>query len=140
MIVTSPERLAEIARDARRAGWQVWIHAIGDRGNRVALDAFEKAAESIPDAPDGASRPRIEHAQIVSLEDFPRFARYGVIASIQPTHATSDMRWAEDRVGSVPSGRGLRVAAAEVLGRRARRGKRRAGGIRERRCSGSMRR
>jgi predicted amidohydrolase YtcJ len=97
--VTSPERLAEIARDARRAGWQVWIHAIGDRGNRVALDAFEKAAESIPEAPDGASRPRIEHAQIVALEDFPRFARYGVIASIQPTHATSDKAWAEDRIG-----------------------------------------
>jgi predicted amidohydrolase YtcJ len=97
--VTSPEGLAEIARDARRAGWQLWIHAIGDRGNRVALEAFEKAAESIPEAPAGSSRPRIEHAQVVALEDFPRFAKDGVIASIQPTHATSDKDWAQERLG-----------------------------------------
>ncbi len=99
LLVTSPERLAEIARQARRAGWQLWIHAIGDRGNRIALDAFEKAAETFPEAPAGAGRPRIEHAQVVAPEDFPRFPRLGVIASVQPTHATSDMGWAEARVG-----------------------------------------
>ncbi len=99
LLRTSPERLAEIALAARRAGWQVWIHAIGDRGNRVALDAFESAAAAAPQAAEGATRPRIEHAQVVAPEDFPRFARLGVIASIQPTHATSDMPWAEDRVG-----------------------------------------
>ena len=99
LLVTPPERLAEVALAARRAGWQLWVHAIGDRGNRVALDAFEKAKDAVGAAPDGGDRPRIEHAQVVALEDFPRFARIPVIASIQPVHATSDMRWAEDRVG-----------------------------------------
>jgi predicted amidohydrolase YtcJ len=122
LLVTAPERLAEIAREARRAGWQVWIHAIGDRGNRIALDAFEAAAESVPDAPEGSSRPRIEHAQVVAPEDFPRFARYGVIASIQPTHATSDMPWAEDRLG--PS----RIAGAYAWRRLKTAGARLAGG------------
>ena len=122
LLVTAPERLAEIAREARRAGWQVWIHAIGDRGNRMALDAFEAAAESLPEAPEGSSRPRIEHAQVVAPEDFPRFARYGVIASIQPTHATSDMPWAEDRLG--PS----RIAGAYAWRRLKTAGARLAGG------------
>lgn len=99
LLVTPPERLAEVATAARRAGWQLWIHAIGDRGNRVALDAYEKAAAAVPHAPEGGDRPRIEHAQVVTSDDFPRFARLSVIASIQPVHATSDMRWAEDRLG-----------------------------------------
>jgi predicted amidohydrolase YtcJ len=120
--VTPPERLAEIAQMARRAGWQLWIHAIGDRGNRVALDAFEAAAEAIPDAPEGARRPRIEHAQVIAPEDFPRFGRFGVIASIQPTHATSDMPWAEERVG--PS----RIAGAYAWRRLKNAGARLAGG------------
>jgi predicted amidohydrolase YtcJ len=100
LIVTSEARLAEIATGTRKNGWQLWVHAIGDRGNRIALDAFEAAAEAVPDPPAGGTRPRIEHAQILALEDFPRFASLGVIASIQPTHATSDMPWAEARVGS----------------------------------------
>ncbi|HEV8231809.1 MAG TPA: amidohydrolase [Thermoanaerobaculia bacterium] len=100
LLVTAPDRLNEIARQAREKGWQLWIHAIGDRGNRVALDAFRKAvpggsAERRP-RPD---RPRIEHAQMIAPDDIPRFGREGVIASIQPTHATSDMPWAEARVG-----------------------------------------
>ena len=99
LLVTSAARLTEIATDARKNGWQLWVHAIGDRGNRNALDAFEAAAEAVPNPPIGGTRPRIEHAQIVSLEDFPRFANLSVIASIQPTHATSDMPWAEARVG-----------------------------------------
>jgi predicted amidohydrolase YtcJ len=92
-------RLTEIATEARRNGWQLWIHAIGDRANRVSLDAFEQAEKAVPEAPEGGGRPRIEHAQVVAPDDFPRFARYGVIASIQPTHATSDMGWAEQRLG-----------------------------------------
>ncbi|HEU5251045.1 MAG TPA: amidohydrolase [Thermoanaerobaculia bacterium] len=98
LLVTTPERLEAVARQASRHGWQLWIHAIGDRGNRVALDAFRKAASDA-----GGSvrrdRPRVEHAQVVALEDIPRFGREGVIASVQPTHATSDMPWAEARVG-----------------------------------------
>ncbi|MEP6802467.1 MAG: amidohydrolase [Acidobacteriota bacterium] len=99
LLVTPPERLAEVARQARHAGWQLWIHAIGDRGNRVALDAFASARKGEPKAPAGGDRPRIEHAQVIAPEDIPRFAREGVIASIQPTHASSDMEWAEKRVG-----------------------------------------
>jgi len=100
LLVTPPERLDEIARQARANRWQLWIHAIGDRGNRVALDALHKAAAIPASASDqGADRPRIEHAQVVAPEDIPRFGREGVIASVQPTHATSDMQWAEARVG-----------------------------------------
>ncbi len=98
--VTPPDRLAEAAVDARRHGWQLWIHAIGDRANRNALDAYAKAAAEMPRAPEGGDRPRIEHAQVIAPSDFPRFAALGVIASIQPTHATSDMPWAIDRLGA----------------------------------------
>lgn len=98
--VTPPERLAEAALEARRHGWQLWIHAIGDRGNRNALDAYAKAAAALPDSPAGGERPRIEHAQVIAPSDFPRFAALGVIASIQPTHATSDMPWAIERLGA----------------------------------------
>lgn len=95
LLVTPPERLDEIARQAREHGWQLWIHAIGDRGNRVALDALRKATG----AGGNATRPRIEHAQVIAAEDLPRFGRENVIASVQPTHATSDMGWAEARLG-----------------------------------------
>ena len=95
LLVTPRERLDEVARQAREKGWQLWIHAIGDRGNRVALDAFRKSAPS----KENATRPRVEHAQVIAPEDLPRFGREGVIASMQPTHATSDMPWAEARVG-----------------------------------------
>jgi predicted amidohydrolase YtcJ len=99
LLVTPPERLEAVAREARENGWQLWIHAIGDRGNRLALNAFREAAASVSHAPPGGRRPRIEHVQVVALEDIPRFAAENVIASIQPTHATSDMPWAEKRVG-----------------------------------------
>lgn len=99
LMVTPPERLEALAIEVRRNGWQLWIHAIGDRGNRMALDAFRKAVLAVPDAPAGSARPRIEHAQVVAIEDIPRFGFEGVIASIQPTHATSDMPWAVKRVG-----------------------------------------
>ncbi|MEO8430505.1 MAG: amidohydrolase [Acidobacteriota bacterium] len=100
LLVTPPARLKEIARAAREKGWQLWIHAIGDRGNREALDAFADAARATPRAPAGGDRPRIEHAQVIAASDIPRFSREGVIASVQPTHATSDMDWAERRLGS----------------------------------------
>jgi predicted amidohydrolase YtcJ len=121
LLVTSPERLTEIATGARKNGWQLWVHAIGDRGNRIALDAFEAAVEAVPDAPVGGTRPRIEHAQVLALEEFPRFASLGVIASIQPTHATSDMPWAEARVGASRIGgayawRRLKNSSARLAG------------------------
>ncbi len=80
---------------ANGMGFQVGIHAIGDLGNRMSLDAFERAQGGKP----SPLRNRIEHSQIITLEDIPRFAELGVIASMQPTHATSDMNMAEDRVG-----------------------------------------
>ena len=77
-------------------GYQTNIHAIGDRANRVALNAFENVRDSLGNQ---GLRHRIEHAQVVSLEDIPRFGELNIIASMQPTHATSDMNMAEDRVG-----------------------------------------
>lgn len=85
------EQFRAIVRAAAERGWQVAVHAIGDRANRLALDVFHGVS---PEA-----RMRVEHAQVVALEDLPRFAQQGVIASIQPTHATSDMNMAEERVG-----------------------------------------
>jgi len=82
--------------DADKAGLQVTVHAIGDRANRVALDAFESAAKA--NGPRDR-RDRIEHAQVVAPAEFSRFARLSVIASMQPSHQTTDMRWAEQRVG-----------------------------------------
>jgi predicted amidohydrolase YtcJ len=85
-----------MAASGLRSGFQVNIHAIGDRGNRIALDAIESALGLVPRA---NHRFRIEHAQVVSPEDIPRFAKLGVMPSMQPTHQTSDMGWAEARVG-----------------------------------------
>jgi predicted amidohydrolase YtcJ len=121
LLVTPPERLEAIARQARASGWQLWIHAIGDRGNRLSLDAFRRAA-SAPAPPGSVSRPRIEHAQVVAPEDVPRFGREGVIASMQPVHATSDMPWAEARVGPA------RIAGAYAWRTLKRAGARLAGG------------
>jgi len=96
LLVTPVAELERVARATAKAGWQLWTHAIGDRGNRVTLDAYAKAlAEVRPVDP----RFRIEHAQVVAPEDFRRFAALAVIASVQPTHATSDMPWAEARLG-----------------------------------------
>ena len=94
--VTPPEEIAKLAERAFRGGFQVWTHAIGDRANRTTLDAYEKALEA---AKPTDARPRIEHAQVIAPGDFERFAKLGVIASIQPTHATSDWSWAEARLG-----------------------------------------
>jgi predicted amidohydrolase YtcJ len=93
LIVSRPEHLAEVSRRAKAAGFQVNTHAIGDRGVRNAIDAYEAAGVTDQD------RFRIEHFQVVAPSDFARVARDGIIASMQPTHATSDMYWAEDRVG-----------------------------------------
>lgn len=90
------EELNEMVMKSIGNGYQTNIHAIGDRANDVVLNAYEKAKEEYGDQ---GLRHRIEHAQIVSLEDIPRFAELDLIASMQATHATSDMNMAEDRVG-----------------------------------------
>lgn len=90
------EELNEMVMKSIGNGYQTNIHAIGDRANDVVLNAYEEAKEEYGDQ---GLRHRIEHAQIVSLEDIPRFAELDLIASMQATHATSDMNMAEDRVG-----------------------------------------
>jgi len=95
--ITSPEELNASAVAVANAGWQLGVHAIGDAANRAVLDAFEAANSAVPDT---ELRFRVEHAQILAAEDIPRFAKLGVIASMQPTHATSDMPWAEKRIGA----------------------------------------
>jgi len=96
LLVTEPSALRAAMEKARRCGVQVATHAIGDRGNREVLDAY---AAVLGDAAGGDHRWRIEHAQVLALADIPRLATLGVIASMQPTHATSDMPWAEQRLG-----------------------------------------
>jgi len=96
LLVSRPEHIRAWADLALPRGWQVNVHAIGDRGNRIVLDAFDSALRKFPKADH---RFRIEHAQVLSPTDIPRFARLGVIPSMQATHQTSDMRWAQDRVG-----------------------------------------
>ena len=83
---------------AAKAGFQVNVHAIGDAANRQVLLGFEALQKELG-ARSTQLRHRIEHAQVIALADIPRFAKDQVIASIQPTHATSDMNMAEDRVG-----------------------------------------
>jgi predicted amidohydrolase YtcJ len=85
--ITSREALARLVRRAAEAGWPVAVHAIGDRANREALDAFEETRDAW--APLGL-RQRIEHAQLLAPEDIGRFASLGVAASVQFSHATSD--------------------------------------------------
>ncbi|KAM0747777.1 hypothetical protein T439DRAFT_317218 [Meredithblackwellia eburnea MCA 4105] len=80
-------------------GFQVCSHAIGDRANTIILDAYEKALPKGVDPLELDIRPRIEHAQIMTTHDIARMGRLGVVASFQPTHATSDMGYAELRVG-----------------------------------------
>ena len=96
IMTMEPEKLRALAIERDKAGFQLNFHAIGDRANRVVLDVFEAAAKA--NGPRDR-RDRIEHAQVVAASDFPRFARLQVIASMQPSHETSDMRWAEQRVG-----------------------------------------
>ncbi|HEV8337382.1 MAG TPA: amidohydrolase [Candidatus Polarisedimenticolia bacterium] len=96
-LITMPaEQLEQISREALRRGYQVCVHAIGDRANRMVLDAFQGALSLVPSADP---RFRIEHAQILSADDLPRLGRLGIIASMQPVHATSDMPWVPARLG-----------------------------------------
>ena len=129
-----PEELTRMIVERDAAGFQIALHAIGDKANRMALDGFTAAAknnlenynnrpkDAIYQLPCGISfnlvdsqkrafnpprkidfsdpcRHRIEHAQVVNPKDFPRFEELGIIASMQPTHAVSDKRWAEARLG-----------------------------------------
>ena len=96
LIRIQPERLQHVATEALKHGFQLNTHAIGDRGNRMVLDAYEAALKAVP---SGDHRFRVEHAQIIHSEDIPRFAQLGVIPAMQSSHQTSDMYWAGNRLG-----------------------------------------
>lgn len=95
LLTATGAHLEDVSRRAAETGFQVGIHAIGDRGALVAIDAMEKALGG----PRAERRFRLEHTQVVRVQDLERMARLGIIASMQPTHATSDMPWAGDRLG-----------------------------------------
>ncbi|QDI67432.1 amidohydrolase [Streptomyces calvus] len=96
LLQMEPAELNRRVQRILRGGYQAAVHAIGDLGNRVVLDAYEQAFRTVGDQ---GLRHRIEHAQVIALDDIPRFKRLGVIASMQPVHATDDMNMAETRVG-----------------------------------------
>lgn len=95
LLINREDQVRELFTITQRHGFQINYHAIGDYTNRLALDEFARLQSDEHDY-----RHRIEHAQIVSMEDIPRFLELNIIPSMQPTHATSDMNMAEDRVGS----------------------------------------
>jgi predicted amidohydrolase YtcJ len=92
LLLMPQDKLMDVLQRAKKSGIQVGIHAIGDRANRMVLDAYEKTEVK-------GLRWRIEHVQVLSRSDIPRLAQLDVIASMQPTHATSDGPWATDRLG-----------------------------------------
>jgi len=96
ILIVDPEKLKAMAIERDRLGFQLVFHAIGDKANRVALDAFESILRVNPPRD---RRDRIEHAQVVAPEDIPRFGKLQIIASMQPSHETNDMPWAEQRLG-----------------------------------------
>jgi len=93
LMLARPEHLEDVAKRGRAAGFQVNTHAIGDRGVRNVIDAYASAGVVAND------RFRVEHLQVIAPADVPRLVERGIIASMQPTHATSDMYWAEARLG-----------------------------------------
>jgi len=100
-LTQTPEDLRPMFKEALRRGIQVETHAIGDRANRLILDLYEEAMRSFPGDKYAVPGPRwrVEHAQILSEQDIPRFAKLGVIASMQPSHAISDLFFAPARLG-----------------------------------------
>ena len=97
LLLSAPAHIQDVATRALRAGFQVNTHAIGDRGNRLVLDAYDAALTKNPKADH---RFRVEHAQVIHHDDIPRFAQLGVIPSMQAVHQTSDMYWAGNRLGA----------------------------------------
>jgi len=95
------EHASSILEAALRNGTQVSIHAIGDRGNREVLQWYKDALDAIPVSERANPDPRwrIEHSQIIHVDDIPLFAKYGIIPSMQPSHAIGDLFFAVDRLG-----------------------------------------
>src|SRR6476646_3366450 len=100
-LTQKPEELRPMFEEALRRGIQVETHAIGDRANRLILDLYEQAFKAVPPGERKIQEPRwrVEHAQILTEQELPRFGRLGVIASMQPSHAISDLFFAPARLG-----------------------------------------
>ena len=122
LLLIDPKVLKATTVAALRNRWQVATHAIGDRGNALVLDAYAGALKAVPEAHD--ARLRVEHAQVIRKEDVRRFAELGIIASMQPSHASDDMRWAD-----APSARGVSTGPMPGAGSRARRSRWRSAAI-----------
>jgi predicted amidohydrolase YtcJ len=101
LLRNSPEEVLRIAIAGLKTGIQIQTHAIGDRGNRIALDQYEKALAAVPADQRAVADPRfrIEHVQVIGAADMARFRRLGVVASMQTSHAISDMLFAPARLG-----------------------------------------
>jgi predicted amidohydrolase YtcJ len=106
--LTPQDKGLALMKQAKAVGAQVAMHAIGDRGNRMVLDWFEQSLKDKNGASDKTARWRIEHAQIVADTDVPRFAKLGVIASMQPSHAIGDLYFAPARLGQARLHEGYR--------------------------------
>jgi len=102
LLLNTETQLLPILEQALRSGLQIETHAIGDRGNRMVLDLYERAFDAVPVAERSLAEPRwrIEHAQVLDRADLPRFSALGVIASMQPSHAISDLYFAPARLGA----------------------------------------
>ncbi len=101
LMLTTYETIMPVLHTALRDGIQVNTHAIGDKANKLVLDWYEEAFATIPASERAVADPRwrIEHSQILDIEDIPRFAQLGVIPSMQPSHAIGDLHFAVDRIG-----------------------------------------
>jgi predicted amidohydrolase YtcJ len=98
LTLTPTDSIRYLARLALEKGFQLCVHAIGDRANHIVLNVYEEVFKEHPEEAENA-RFRIEHAQVLAPDDIPRFQDIGVIPAMQPTHCTSDMYWAETRLG-----------------------------------------
>ncbi len=107
LLTTPPDEVYQMTLEASKAGFQTCIHSIGDRANRLVLDTFERVEREVPAARD--LRLRDEHAQILDAAEIPRFKALNVIASMQPTHCTSDMPWVPTRIGPARTAEGAYV-------------------------------
>jgi predicted amidohydrolase YtcJ len=97
LLLNTPKEFEHLVNTSMRQGYQVNSHAIGDNANKLVLDTYEKQIKATNTK---ALRHRVEHAQVLRLEDIPRFAALDLIAAMQATHATSDKNMAQDRLGS----------------------------------------
>jgi predicted amidohydrolase YtcJ len=108
LMLLSEDEIFEVTKNALTKGIQVCTHAIGDRANTIVINAYERALKLFPQGHGKKARLRIEHAELLRPQDIPRMAKLGIIASVQPTHCTSDMPWIEERLGEA---RALKLAS-----------------------------